>query len=626
MKPLFFIFVIIFGVSSAYALTPEQEIMRLQKGEYYFHYLTQDFPAAMNQISRWRGQEAMGKEVYVMEAAMLLSLGLHEQAQTIFEKIQREGGISSSQSWFYLARRWFELGEFYNSVYCLQQLNIEEVQLEYQLETQFMMSSSYIELGEYKKAQKLIAKMPRSSIWTGYAQHNYIIAMIYGNNSGRSLNLLIEDATFYLPKTKEANALRDRINLVSGIYYLGLGQNRSANKYLKSVSLEGPYTPAALLQYGWAKVEQGEYNEALQPWRELQTRFNRFEPDVMESMLGVPRLFELMGAYTQAIKSYESIEKRLLAMTEFVNATQKKLNSASWLDLWIAVQADSRWGWQIPLNSTVPFDDVSGLLQLLLAEDLVVKDMREYRDLVILSQYLKEKEEDLLLWQQMVKQRKFDALTRDVKPMFDQANKVLAEAAHDYKALSLYVDSSAQKLFSFPTSTQDLSLEKLTRSTLNLEMLLALNSTTRDVELYQQRWARVRGILLWQMNEEKPSMQWQLERNLKSTKQYMVRAKRQLLETQLADNWSDDSWRGLDVRLSRVLQETQALKELTDQAVLESKNNILLKSENFIVSQKNRINDYLSQARLSIARLYDDALQRRIADGDVLSHQVDNND
>jgi len=622
MKFLYFILVITVGLSSVHALTPEQEILRLQKGEYYFHYLTQDFPAAMSQVSRWRGQEAMGKEVDVMEAAMLLSLGLHKQAQTIFEKIQKEGGVSSSQSWFYLARRWFELGEFYNAVYCLQQVEFEKIQRDYQLESQFMMASSYMELGEYNRAQKIITKMPRSSIWTGYAQHNYIIAMIYGNNSGRSLNLLIEDATFYLPKTKEANNLRDRINLISGIHYLGLGKNRSANKYLKSVSLQGPYTPAALLQYGWAKVEQGEYEQALQPWRELQTRFNRFEPDVMESMLGVPRLFELMGAYTQAIKSYESIEKRLLAMTEFVNATQKKLNSASWLDSWLAVQTDTRWGWQTPLDSTVPFDDVSGLLQLLLAEDLVVKDMREYRDLVLLSQYLKEKEENLLLWQKMVKQRKFEALTRDVKPMFDQANKILAAAKHDYEELSLYVDTSAQELFSFPTSIQEGSLEKLTRSTLSLEMLLSLNSTTRDVELYQQRWARVRGILLWQMNEEKPSMQWQLKRNLKNTKQYMVQAKRQLLETQLADNWSDDSWQGLDVRVDKILQKTQALKELADQAALESKNNILLKSENFIVSQRSRINDYLSQARLSIARLYDEALQRKIADGDILSHQV----
>ena len=622
MKYLCFVLVITVGLSSAHALTPEQEVMRLQKGEYYFHYLTQDFPAAMSQVSRWRGQETMGKEVDVMEAAMLLSLGLHKQAQAIFEKIQVEGGVSSSQSWFYLARRWFELGEFYNAVYCLQQVEFEKIQRDYQLESQFMTASSYMELGEYNKAQKLIAKMPRSSIWTGYAQHNYIIAMIYGNSSGRSLNLLIENATFYLPKTKEASDLRDRINLISGIHYLSLGKNRSANKYLKSVSLEGPYTPAALLQYGWAKVEQGEYEQALQPWRELQTRFNRFEPDVMESMLGVPRLFELMGAYTQALKSYESIEERLLAMTEFVNETQQKLNSASWLDSWLGVQADSRWGWQAPLDSTVPFDDVSGLLQLLLAEDLVVKDMREYRDLVILSQYLEEKEGDLLLWKKMVKQREFDALTRDVQPMFDQANKVLAEAKHDCKTLSLYVDSSAQELFSFPTSAQVYSLEKLTKSTLNLEMLLSLNSTTRDVELYQQRWARVRGILLWQMNEEKPSMQWQLERNLKNTKQYIVQAKRQLLEAQLADDWSDDSWQGLDVRVSKILQKTQSLRALADQAALEAKNNILQKTEGFMVLQKNRINDYLSQARLSIARLYDDALQRRIAEGDILPHQV----
>ena len=617
MKFFAVVLFILMSLSQAHALSSEQEISRLIKGEYYFHYLTQDFPSAMNLLVQMRAKDPTDKELDVMEAAMLLSLGLHLQAQGIFEKIQYEEGESSSKSWFYLARRWFELGDFYNAIYSLQQVKFKAIKEDYRLESQFMMVSSYMELGEHTKAQKIIAAMPKKSIWTGYARHNYIIAMMYGNNSGRSLNLLIDDATFYLPNTKEANDLRDRINLISGIHFLELGKNRSADKYLKAVSLAGPYTPAALLQFGWAKVEQGQLEEALQPWRELQTRFNRFDPDVMESMLGVPQLFELMKAYSQAIKSYESIEKRLLAMTQFISEAQQQFKSASLLETWVLAQSDPSWGWQSQLDTIIPFGDVSGLLHQMLSDDSIVNDLREYNDLVILSQYLIEKEQDLLLWKRMLKQRKTNALARDVAPQLNRAKRIITESEGAYQQLSQYLKDSEQLLFSFPNEHQQTSLDRLTRSTLNLELLMASNSATRDVDHYQQRWARVKGVLLWQMNEVKPQMQWQLQSELMKTKAYITQTKRQLLETRLANKWSTSAWQGLDSRVDKVLIQTASLKDSAEQVKVEARDALLAKFEAYLLVQKHRVNDYLAQSRLSIARLYDDALQRRMALGDV---------
>lgn len=603
----------------ASALSSEQEILRLKKGEYYFYYLTQDFLPAMNLLVQLRAEDPTDKELDVMEATMLLSLGLHLKAQGIFEKIQGDGGSSSSESWFYLARRWFELGEFYNAIYSLQQVTFKEIKEEYHLESQFMMVSSYIELEEQKKAQKIIAIMPKASIWTGYARHNYIVSMMFGNTSGRSLKSLVEDAAFYLPKTDEASDLRDRINLIAGIHFLEQGKNRLANKHLKLVSLAGPYTPAALLQYGWAKVELGQFEDALQPWRELQTRFNHFDPDVMESMLGVPQLFELVKAYSQAIKSYESIEKRLLAMKQFVSETQKQFKSGSWLDSWITAQSSSSWGWQSKLNSIAPFGDVSGLLHQALSEDLIVNDLQEYRDLVILSQYLAEKEQDLVLWKQMLKQRKSNALARNIVPQFNRANRIINESENTYQQLSQYLEDSEQQLFSFPSGHQQDSLTRLTRSTLNLEMLMESDSATRDVDHYQQRWARVKGVLLWQMNAVKPKRKWQLQSDLMRTKKHIAQTKRQLLEARLANKWADSAWHGMDSRVDEILLKTTALKALAEQAKVDAKNALLSKFDGFLLLQKNRVNDYLAQARLSIARLYDDALQRRITLGDVPS-------
>lgn len=617
MKFLIFVCCLLAGLPQANALSFEEEISRLKKGEYYFYYLTEDFPTAMTLLMQLRESDALGEELDVMEAAMLLSLGLHKQAQKIFEKIQQDGKVSSSKSWFYLSRRWFELGEFDNVIYSIDQIDPLKITPDSQLESQFMLASAYMELSDHAKAQKIIAAMPRASIWTGYARHNYIIAMMHGNSSGRSLNLLIEDATFYLPDTQEATHLRDRINLISAIHFLELGQSRSAMKHLKKVSLEGPYTPAALLQYGWVSVEQGDYEKALQPWRELQTRFNLFDPDVMESMLGIPQVFELMKAYTQAIKSYESIEQRLFSMTQFINTTQDELATAAWLESWISIQSDPHWGWKSQLNTTVPFNDVSGLLHQMLSEDTMVNDLREYRDLEILTQYLIEKEHDLVLWKNMLQQRKSEALARDVAPQFERAKQVILEAKNAYATSLKILNDSNNNGFSLATLEQKTSLEKLTSSTLSLEHLIALNNPIRDTGLYQQRWSRVNGLLLWQMNEMKPRVQWQLQRDLLNTKRYIAEAEKQLQETKLADTWSDSSWYGLGGRVDDLLIKTASLRKKSEESKASARNDLVSKAQRYLMVQQQRIKDYLAQSRLSIARLYDEALQRRLALGDV---------
>lgn len=617
MNFLIFACCLLLGISQANALSSEEEIIRLKKGEYYFYYLMEDYPSAMTRLMQLRNSNALGKELDVMESTMLLSLGMNVQAQEVFEKIKQGGGEPSSKSWFYLARQWFDLGEFYNVIYCLDQIDPLKINLDIQLESNFMEASAYIELGEHSKAQNIIAGMTRDSIWTGYARHNYIIAMMHGNSTGRSLNLLIEDATFYLPETQEAKHLRDRINLISAIYFLELGQNRSAMKYLKLISLQGPYTPAALLQYGWASVEQGDYEKALQPWRELQTRFNLFDPDVMESMLGLPQVFELMKAYTQAIRSYESIERKLLLMNQFIITTRNEIQDATWLDSWVSVQSDPRWGWQSEVNSVVPFSDVSGLLHQMLSEDSMVNGLIEYRDLDILTQYLNEKERDLKLWKGMLQSRKSEVLNRNLNPQFEHSERTITESKSTYDSLLKIFNDSANNIFSLPTRKQRISLEALSSSTLNLDKLIELNTATRDVDSYKQRWSRVNGLLLWQMNEMKPKMQWQLQSDLINTKRYISEAKKQLEETKLADKWSFSLWYGLEDRVDDLLLRTSVLKNKSEKEKMVVRKRLVLKAKDYLLSQQKRIKDYLAQSRLSTARLYDEALQRRLTLGDV---------
>lgn len=609
---------LIFSAGFSYAQSPEQEILRLKKGEYYYHYLTGDFPSAMNQLKQWRSsQGAIADEADVMEAAMLLSLGLQLEAQAIFVNIQEKGSSASSQSWFYLARRWFELGEYGSVLSSIKNIDALDLQLDMLGEAQFMKSASLIALGEHKKAQNMISSMPRSTIWTGLARHNYILAMFDGNNSGQSLALLIEDATFYLPDTEEGRDLRDRIHLISALHFLQSGKNRSAEKHLKSISLAGPYTPAALLQFGWAKVEQGQYEEALQPWRELQVRFNRFDSEVMESMLGVPHVLELLNANTQSLKIYESTEKRLLSMKNFLIHMNNGLEENTWLEDWVAGQRDRSWGWQANIETALPFNDTTAVLQQLVSEKEVVNLMGEYRDLVLLADYLKEKENSLQLWLTLVDKREHESKTRVVLPVLDKANKTLLEAQSELKKMHGYLYRSHSDLFALANGDEERQINSLGRAAGNIERLMGVNKASRDVAVYQKRWARVQGVLLWQMNEDKVRKQWDLKQSLVAMKRLIQKTEVQLIETRLANRWSPASWQGMRGRIDVVLEKITALKAIANKTKEESKSNLQLLATEYLTLQTARINDYLSQSRLSIARLYDQSLQYQVASGEI---------
>jgi hypothetical protein len=608
----------IFLSSTSYAQSNEQDILRLKKGEYYYHYLTGDFPSAMNQLKQWRSNDgAIANEADVMEAAMLLSLGLHQQAQIIFDDIQQKGGDASSKSWFFLARRWFELGEYESALYSIK--NIKPVGLisEMLAEAQFMKAASLIELGEHKKALLMINNMPRSSIWTGLARHNFILAMFDGNNSGQSLALLIEDATFYLPETEEGRNLRDRINLISALYYLQTGKHRSAEKHLKSMSLAGPYTPTALLQYGWAKVEQGQYDEALQPWRELQSRFNQFDPEVMESMLGVPHVLELMYASTQALNVYEETENRLLSMKTQLIKMNTDLADNPWLENWIYNQEDQNWGWQTKIETTLPLNNTTAVFQQLITDKKLVNQMTEYRDLLLLTNYLTEKEDSLRLWLSLVDKREKAFKERSVIPVLEQSASKINEVKNELKLMRGLLLQSSDDLFALPNENEEKRIDLLSRIAKNIEGLNQINKASRNVEIYQQRWSRVNGVFLWQMSADKASKQWQLKKQLVAVDRLIKTADTQLLETRLAHQWSPSAWLGMKEKILIVLAQVDRLKKSAEQAKKESKAILLTETTQYLDALIYRINDYLAQSRLSIARLYDEALQRHVAFGEL---------
>jgi hypothetical protein len=251
------------------------------------------------------------------------------------------------------------------------------------------------------------------------------------------------------------------------------------------------------------------------------------------------------------------------------------------------------------------------------SEKKVVNQMPEYRDLLILTEYLTEKEDSLRLWITLVDQREKDSKARVVLPVLEKANKDLIQAKIALKQMQALLQQSNKNLLALPTDIEEKKINLFARTAGSIEQLMKMNKASRNVTDYQQRWSRVKGVFLWQMNSTKVSKQWELKQQLVATERLIRKADIQLLETRLANQWSPASWQGMKTKIVTTLSKTSALKVLAEEAKTESKTALLVSSTTYLNELTFRINDYLSQSRLSIARLYDDALQDYVASGEL---------
>jgi hypothetical protein len=296
-----------------------------------------------------------------------------------------------------------------------------------------------------------------------------------------------------------------------------------------------------------------------------------------------------------------------------------------WLEEWVSQQKDQSWGWQAKIETILPLNDTSAVLQQLLSDKKIVNQMTQYRDLLLLTDYLAEKEEGLQLWLTLVDKREQKSKTRVVIPVLNQAETDIKAAKRELKSLQNYLQQSDSEQFALPNDKEEKKTQLLSNTASRIERLMQVNKASRNMNVYQQRWLRVKGVFLWQMNDDRKNKQWHLKKQLVAMNRLIKRAEIQLLETRLANQWSPAAWVGMKEKVVTLLGKTSALKKVAEQAKAESKRALITDSKTYLSTLTHRINDYLSQTRLSIARLYDEALQNYVASGE-LKERSSNND
>lgn len=585
-------------------------------GSFYFHYLNEDYQSAYNQLTNLRTKQQVNTVVLdVLETTLLLALGLEDQALNLFKEIEADNASVPAQAWLYLARRWQTLAnwplaeEAANNALRnqTQPLAFKEAQ-----EALYILVECSTNLEDTRSANNYFRQMEERGKWTEYARHNLLVASIQGYATIYEINRQVEEAIYFSGDTQESQALKDRILLLGAVYMLEEKRYAEADKYLKLVRQNGPYSAPALLEYGWAKFEQGRYSDALQPWRELLTQYEDWHPAVIESILAVPHTMELMNAETQALYGYETVEKRLLSMLAELKEQQQSSTITHWLDNWLN-QQQGEWGWRRHNNVIDQTDTMSHSLMALLANSSVRSQLDGLYDLKRIQQDLNSQLTQLSFWQETAYSRQQHLRNVNGSNRLATLEQRYSRVMPAMDKLETEYEAEQKSPLAYASATEKIQVERIKKMVPLIKGLKENASPDLNLKEYMERWRRARGVLVWQMAKGQPQDEWLVTKEMWQLRTQVAQLNHQLNRSQAALNWSKTDWQGYAQRIENTKNTIRRLQADIRHLEQQQQQQIVATVQANLEQQQEKLTHYLAQARLSLARLYDNHLQLNLA-------------
>lgn len=585
----------------------------LLTGGFYFYYLNENYQAAANQLELIRHtipRQQQG-EADILEVTLLLALGLEEQAESLFQQI-RPSQQGAAKAWLYLARRWQVKGKWQAVEYSAKQAYIHNAELsneEYQ-EVLYLLVLSNVEQDILHTAQLYYNKLERSGYWADLARYNLLVAQIRSSVAVHSIKKTLDEVIYYTRQDEESQAILDRSYLLVALFMLDRNENKAAEILLGKVRLDSPYGGEALLFRGWSLLEQSNYYEALQPWRQLQKNYSDWHPAVIESIVAVPHTMEVMNATTQALYGYDLVEQRLQKMLDQLDEQQQDNTLQQWLASWLE-QQQGDWGWRRHQLS-VGSDSLTQSLMQLFSRTQFRQALGELYDTKRMLSDLSEQYKRLEQWQDMLQRRVAMLKQADGAKRLEQLKHIRANLLQQVEKLDQRWKEQGSELYPYASFGQQQNQQRLDNTVERIKALQLVNKPSRDLVPYQERWRRTRGVFLWETIYTQSARQWQSTHEFWLLYQALEDVRIQLEHSDLALSWTDSRWVGFAERLAATKQRVQTLQQQLNNVQVTQTQQLVIAMQNELEANKIRLKKYQAQARLATARLYDDALQQQL--------------
>ena len=585
---------------------PETKIQDLHYGDVLFYfYQENDFEAItrLNAYEQWGLLSHHEDESQLLLGGLYLSLGLHNEAGKRFEALltpQTPEGVRN-RAWFYLAKVWYARGYLDRAEQAIRQVK-GRLPTNLEAEKQHLFANILLRQGRFQEAEGLLQAWKGPADWMAYAQFNLGVAYVRDGKLAQADPYLAKVGTMVTNRS-EMLALKDRANLAIGFAHLQANEPQVALAALQRVRLNGPYSNKALLGTGWAHAALGQYQEALQPWVELQGR-DILDAAVQESYLAVPYAFGKLEAAAQSAEYYEQAVTSFDAEGVKLDEAIGRIQNGNMLDSLLGKDRDSHYGWFWQLRN-VPDAAESRYLYTLLAGHDFQEGLKNYRDLSYLGKTLDRWGESMQAFENMI-----DTREKAYAERLPKTDALLADGTADrYQRMRDEIDGRLQTIeASGDVSALGSPAERDQWARIQrIETVLADLPNDEENAALRDRLRLVKGVLYFRLNDSFKARLWRERRTIKDLDLALHEAQARWIRVERARKSVPTNTGEFDGRIVALQQRIDAIQlRLVD--VAQKQNNFLAaRAVQELEGQKDRLATYQIQARFALASMYDRA-------------------
>jgi lipopolysaccharide biosynthesis regulator YciM len=575
----------------------------------YQTFIGEDFEALtrLEAYSHWNLMQHHRGEADLLAGGLYLQLGMHNEAGRRFESLLGPEIPASvkARAWFYLAKVWYARGYYDRTVDSLDRIEGKLPPL-MQAERVHLAANALMRLERYDDAIALLSGWSTTSSWMHYARFNLGVALLRSNRLADGARFL--DAVGSLGTgDNELLALKDKANLALGFAYLQANDSTTATPFLERVRLNGPQSSRALLALGWARAQDGKFQEALTPWLELRDR-NLLDAAVQESYLAVPYAFAKLGANGQAAEYYEQALKSFDTEQGRIDDSIERIRSGTLLknllgdDVTNAPQRS--WFWQL---QELPDAPESRYLFPILASNDFQEGLKNFRDLAYLGSTLARWDENMIVYNDMI-----DAREKAYAKRIPRTDELMASGALDRLTArreaveGRYNDAINKDDVAALGSPQQRAQWARVQA---IEAALATAPDGDETTATRDKLRLIKGVLYWDLKQSFRDRLYQQRRELRSLDAALTESNTRWLRVQQARRDAPTTTGDFAARIAALQGRMADLRArltgagdaqgalLADIAVGE------------LDAQKQRIADYEVQARFALASIYDRAAE-----------------
>jgi len=582
------------------------KVRDLQFGEVLYHFYQNQYFTAIVKLMAGKKLDTMphhAEEVDALLAGFYLNYGLHQEAERELRRLAKKGVPKDirNRAWIKLAQARYKKGLYEDAIRALEEVE-RPIEPEVDNEIQLLMGNLLIGVGDYKRAIKLLKKFPSGSDNALFAKYNLGIAL-YKNKQEILGAENLDIVGMAKPVNKEVAALRDKANIALGYALLMNDLAPKARSYFQRVRIRGPYSNKALLGLGWANVMENDFEDALTPWLELNTR-KTTDASVYESYLAIPFALEQLKQNDEAMEKYQAAIDKLSVDVKHIKETIEKVQSGHLWDRILEHVSNVSSG-EMDL-ALIPKDVDKRYISSIISTHAFHQTVRNLQDLLYLKENLDYWGMAIPAYNNMLELRRSAYEERLPELLPDDGVAKLAnlkDEANLYKEEMTRIERE-NDLKSLADKKERKMIERLDR----IKSFLVANKgnmSPQEAKKFEDKYRLYAGLLEWDIGSTIMPRRWKIKRSIRELDKAIKLAQKRARVMLHAKNIAPKGFQGYELRINKHKRKIANLVDRVDKlyAIQRKEMEQLIVEE--LTDLERQLEGYLDQARFALARMQD---------------------